>query len=126
MAAPVQRGTVHATFTAPTSTVHKIDAETFRLVRTGDLSTYKNEGSEDFLEVISNPGIMVSYEGTLIAAQTPLKKGDLVSLTFPASHSPTGAVEMVVVNDPEDSNYGKVIRQTIQAKYNAAAGDYSP
>lgn len=125
MAAPTQRGTAHATFTAPTSTVWTIDASTFRIQRTSDAESVKNESAEDAVEVFSNPGLMCSFTGTLKSGQTPAKPGDLVSLTFPASHTPTGAVEGVVMS-AEDENFGKVIKQTITWKYNAAASDYSP
>lgn len=125
MAAPVQRGTAHATFTAPTSTIGTIDANTMRVQRLADHMPVQNESAEDFLEVFSNPSLALAFEWTLKASQTPSKPGDLVSLTFPASHTPTGAVEGVVLT-AEDSGFGKVIRQSITWKYNAAATDYSP
>lgn len=121
MAAPVQRGTAHLTFAAPTSTIWTIDADTFRITRGADQISIKNESAEDILEVFSDPRIVISFEGTVKAAQTPAKRGDKVTITFPASHTPTGAIDMVVINDPEDSGFGKVIRQSIQAKKHDAA-----
>lgn len=125
MAAPVQRGTAHATFTAPTSTVWTIDATTFRISRTSDKESVKNESAEDIVEVYWNPGLMVSFTGTLKSGQSPAQPGDVVALTFPASHDPTGAIEFVV-ETAEDEGLGRVIKQSITAKYNAAAGDYTP
>lgn len=125
MAAPVQRGTAHATFTTPTSTLWTIDATTFRIQRLADAESIKNESAEDFLEVFTNPSLLVSFTGTLKSGQTPAKPGDLVTLTFPASHTPTGAVEGVIMS-AEDEGHGKVIKQSITWKYNAAASDYSP
>jgi hypothetical protein len=116
MAAPVQRGTSHITFTAPTCTEFTIDATTFRLTRGADQITIKNESAETILDVFSDPTVTVHFEGTLKTAQTPKIRGDTISLTFPASHTPTGAIIFVIVNDPEDSGYGQVIRQSIQAK----------
>lgn len=125
MAAPVQRGTSHATFTAPTSSIWTIDATTVRIQRTADAESIKNESAEDSLEVFTNPALMLAFTGTLKSGQTPAKPGDLVSLTFPSSHTPTGAVEGVVMS-AEDEGLGKVIKQSITWKYNAGASDYSP
>lgn len=125
MAAPVQRGTAHATFTAPTSTVFTIDASTFRVRRGSDNISIKNESSEAILEVFNDPRVTCSFTGTLKAAQTPLIQGDLITLTFPTDHEPEGAVEFVVHEEPEDSGFGMVIQQSITCKKHAAA-DYSP
>lgn len=102
-----------------------IDATTFRIQRTAEQESIKNVSAEDFLEVIWNPGLMCSFTGTLVSGQTPLKPGDLLSLTFPSSHTPTGAVEGVVMS-AEDEGHGRVIKQSITWKYNAGASDYSP
>ena len=116
MAAPVQQGTAHSTFTAPTCTELTIDATTFRVSRGADQITIKNESAETVVDVFSDPTVTLHFEGTLKASQVPKIRGDVITLTFPASHNPTGAVKFIVVNDPEDSGYGQVIRQSIQAK----------
>ena len=124
MAAPVPRGTAHATYTAPTSTIWKINAKTFRLTPTADLESEKNEAGEDDLEVINNPGHTVSFTGVVKSGQTPAKIGDIVTLTYPAGHTPTGAKEYMVTAAPQEG-YGMVIKQNVEAKLNDAA-DYTP
>lgn len=124
--APMQRGTAHATFTAPTSTIGTIDATTFRTIPTGDHQTIKDESAADVLEAFQNGHYRFAFTMTVKSGQTPVIKGGLITLTFPASHIVTGAIECAVVNDPEISNYGMVIRQDVEVKYNTAAGDYSP
>lgn len=127
-AAPVLRGSATGiavnTKTAPTSTIFLIDAETFRFKPTADHETVKDESAEDVLEVISNPGHTVSFTGTIKSGQTQVIVGALVSLTYPASHSPTGAVEYVVIDAGEVEGYGKVLRQNVTMKKNDAVSDY--